>query len=282
MVEIITGKGGLPFAQIHTRSGKASVCLLGATVTDFQPTGHEPVLYVSPNSLWQDGVSIRGGIPVCWPWFGPSAIPGQPIHGFVRNSCWRVERAAASTSAITLDTADNDFTQAAWPHRFGLRLKVRVGSELVLTLLTTNRDAHPFEFSAALHTYFRISDISAIRILGLEGTPYLDKVRDYARTVTPGPITIDQRVDRVYLDTEAACVIEDPGMKRKIVIEKAGSRTTVVWNPWEQLSAEMSDLGAGQYRHFVCVETVVGPQEHKVLQPGETHEMVAKMRVEAL
>lgn len=188
------------------------------------------------------------------------------------------ERGEVST--VVLATEDNDYTQAWWPHRYGLKLRVAVGAELALALETSNQGEEPFEFSAALHTYFQISEVADARIHGLEGTRYLDKVQDFAAFTQPGVLAIDRRVDRVFVDTETACAIEDPGFKRRIVVEKSGSRTTVVWNPWEQVSAEVADLGPGAYRRFVCVETVLGPQEHKLLAPGERHALEARMRVE--
>ncbi len=167
-----------------------------------------------------------------------------------------------------------------WPYHFSLELKVTVGAELVLTLTSINRDERDIPFSAALHTYFRVADVAKIRIDGLDQVPFLSKVHNYEPFVESGPIVIGERVDRVYLNTKSTCTIEDPGFNRKIVVEKSGSRTTVVWNPWAKLSAEMPELGPEAYRQFVCVETVVGPQEQMVLPAGKTHAMTARIRVE--
>lgn len=277
-----TGDGGLPFVRIQNQAGMARVCLLGATVTEFEPTGAQPVVWTSPNTHYEVGTPIRGGIPVCWPWFGQHATPGFPAHGFVRNQMWhvvRVEDSADDQTSIVLGIEDNADSHQLWPFHYSLELKVTVGPELELTLASTNRDERDIPYSSALHTYFRVSDIAAIRIDGLDQTTYLSKVHNYEQFIGNGPIMIGERVDRVYLNTESTCTIVDPGFGRKVVIEKSGSRTTVVWNPWARLSAEMAELGADAYRQFVCVETVVGPQEQMVLPAGKTHKMVARIRL---
>jgi glucose-6-phosphate 1-epimerase len=275
------GNGELPFVQIENEAARASICLLGATIMDYQPKGAQPVLWTSPNSEYKVGAPIRGGIPVCWPWFGPHPTdPSLPAHGFVRTRLWRVAQAVDETprrSVVELVCEDDEATRQMWPHAFSLSLRVTVGAELSAALISTNRGSSEFPFSTALHTYFAISDISSIAIDGLDNVPFLSKVHDYARFVEPGTLHITQREDRVYLDTTSTCTIHDPAWNRQIVVEKEGSHTTVVWNAGEKISAEMADLGAGMYRQYVCVETVIGPQEHKVLPAGETHAMIARI-----
>jgi glucose-6-phosphate 1-epimerase len=282
MITLHDGDGGLPFIRIENQAARAKICLLGATVLDYQPLGAEPVLWTSPNSRFEVGTPIRGGIPVCWPWFGQSATPGLPAHGFVRTLLWevsRVEEGSAERTLVELACHESAETLKLWPHEFTLKLRVLVGKELRLELETINRGAQEFGFSAALHTYFAISDIENIQIDGLENTPFLSKVHNFKQFVQAGPIRIDQQVDRVYLDTVAACTIHDSGSKRHILIEKEGSRTTVVWNPWAKLAAEMADLGPEAYRKYVCVETVVGPQEDMKLAAGGTHVMIQKIKI---
>ena len=277
-----TGDGGLPFVRVQNRAGMARVCLLGATVTEFEPTGAHPVLWTSPNARYELGTPIRGGIPVCWPWFGQHATPGFPAHGFVRSQMWqvlRVEETADDRTMVVLGIEDNAESHQLWPYRYSLELKVTVGAGLDVTLVSKSRDERTIPYSAALHTYFRVSDITAIRIDGLDQVSYLSKVHNYEQFVDHGSILIGERVDRVYLNTESTCSINDPGFGRKVLVEKSGSRTTVVWNPWARLSAEMPELGADAYRQFVCVETVIGSQEQMVLPAGKTHEMVARIRL---
>ena len=277
------GNGGLPFVRIQNQAAQASICLLGATVLEYQPQGAAALLWTSPNSHYAVGTPIRGGIPVCWPWFGAHPTdPSLPAHGFVRTRLWRVTQAVDETagrSVVELACEDDEKTRQMWPYPFELRLRVTVGAELSVALTSANRGSSAFPFSAALHTYFAVADVAAIQIDGLDGVPFLSKTHNYQRFVEPGPIRISAQTDRVYLDTTATCTIHDPGMNRRIQIEKEGSHTTVVWNAWEKLSAEMADLGAGMYRKYVCVETVIGPQEQKVLPAGETHTMSATIQL---
>ncbi len=285
MITLHDGDGGLPFVSIQNQASRAKICLLGATVMEYQPAGADPVLWTSPNSRFVVGTPIRGGIPVCWPWFGPHPNnPALPSHGFVRSVLWEVRRAeeeSAEQTLVELACHENEDTLKLWPHAFTLKLRVRVGQELQLELETTNRGAQEFPFSAALHTYFAISNIANIQIDGLENTPFLSKVHNYARFVEAGPIQIAENVDRVYLDTSAVCTIHDSGSKRDIVIEKEGSHTTVVWNPWAKLATEMPDLGPETYREYVCVETVIGPQEEMILAAGKTQVMTQKVKLES-
>ena len=274
-----TGSGGLPFVRVQNAAGMAKICLLGATVTEFQPAGAQPLLWLSPNSRFEAGVPIRGGIPVCWPWFGAHTTPGMPMHGFVRTQLWqldKVEDLGPACTAVELALADSPATLAVWPYKFEARLRVTVGSALELALTGTNRDQQAMPISGALHTYFKVGDIAGIRIDGLDGAPFLSKVHNFQEFSLPGPIQIGERIDRVYTNTTAACTLHDPSLGRKLRIEKGGSRTTVVWNPWEQVASEMADLGAGTFREFVCVESVVGTQEQLVLPPGQSHTLSQK------
>lgn len=282
MITVQEGTGGLPFVYISNRAAQAKICLLGATVMEYQPEGEQPVLWVSPNSFYQLGEPVRAGIPVCWPWFGQHPTPGLPGHGFVRNGLWQVietQESDPDLTTVVLGTDDTQISHPIFPNRYSLRLRVQVGKELRVTLATTNRGEHDFQFSAALHTYFQISDIANIKIDGLDHVPFLSKVHNFARFVEPGPIEIAGQVDRVYLDTASTCTIHDSGWQRQIEIEKAGSRTTVVWNPWAELSAAAPDLGPDAYRHYVCVETVLGPQENKILPASQTHELTTIIRL---
>ena len=190
----------------------------------------------------------------------------------------RVEEETPERTVVELGCHDKK-TRQLWPYGFSLQLRVAVGVELSVYLLTTNRGATAFPFSTALHTYFAISDIANIQIDGLENMPFLSKVHHYEQFVEVAPVRIGEQVDRVYLDTESRPAPRS-GWKRRIVIEKEGSRTTVVWNPWTKISAEVADLGPDMYRQYVCVETVVGPQEEMKVAAGGTQVLTQRIRVE--
>lgn len=284
MVVTQEGSGGLPFIYIVNQAAQAKICLLGATVMEFQPQDADPVLWTSPKSFYAVGTPIRGGIPVCWPWFGAHPTPGFPAHGFVRTLLWRFigsQEVSPELTVVELGLEDDESTRRLWPHAFSLRLRVEVGAELSVTLVTTNSGSEEFPFSSALHTYFQISDIEAIQVDGLENVPFLSKVHNFEQFVEAEPVRFTRQTDRVYLNTTSTCVIQDPNWHRQIFVEKEGSQTTVVWNPWSKISAEVADLGPGAYQQYVCVETVLGPQEKKRLPAGETHEMTTRFRLAA-
>lgn len=278
------GPGDLVIAEINNRHATATLALQGAHVIAYQPHGHQPVLWASQNSPYQAGKSIRGGIPVCWPWFAAHPTDtSKPAHGFARTSLWAV---TATTGAehertqIQLELADTPATQALWPHAFTLQLIVTVGPELQVELVTRNAGSEPFTITEALHSYFSLSHIDAIVIHGLEETAYLDKVEAFRPKRQEGPVTIHSETDRIYLDTTATCVIEDKGWRRRVSIAKTGSRSTVVWNPWRDRARAMADFGEEEYAGMVCVETANAADDIIVLSPGEAHRLEAVIKVE--
>src|SRR5215207_5751336 len=227
--------GGLPVAEIHNSHAAASVALQGGHVITFQPHGQQPVLWVSSLSAFEPGRTIRGGIPVCWPWFGSHPTdPSKPFHGFVRAAMWQVRGTSVEDDAteLRLGLTESEDTLALWPHAFDLEIVVTIGAQLHIELIARNPGEQSFVCGGALHTYYTVGDVRQIAIHGLDGRDYLDKVEGFKRKQQLGPVTIEAETDRVYLDTDAACVIDDPVLKRRIRVAKAGSNTTVVWNPW--------------------------------------------------
>jgi D-hexose-6-phosphate mutarotase len=280
------GPGGLPMADIRNRHAAATVSLYGAQVLAFQPHAGAPLLWVSGHSLYQPGKAIRGGVPVCWPWFGPHpADPSKPAHGFARTAMWNVLAAAGLAGGATqlrLSLVDDDATRDLWPHAFQLRLVVTVGAELRIELIARNPGGLPFTCGGALHSYFGVSDASAIAIQGLDGCEYIDKADGGQRKLQRGPVTIDAETDRVYLNTTATCAIEDPGLGRQIIVAKSGSRTTVVWNPWAEKARRLADFGDEEYHGMVCVETANADTDAVTVGPGGEHRLAATISVEPL
>jgi D-hexose-6-phosphate mutarotase len=259
--------------------------LEGAHVTRFQPARQAQLLFVSDSSSFAPGKPIRGGVPVCFPWFGPRAgHPESPAHGFARISRWEIESLTGSHdlgATAVLRLASNDHTRALWPHDFVARLRVEVARQLTLSLIVENTGAAPFPFEEALHTYFAISDIRGVTVTGLEGAAYLDKT-DGARRKELGhePLHIERETDWVFPGNEAACVIDDPTKQRRIIVEKSGSRTTVVWNPWIAKAAAMPDFGDDEWPRMLCIETANTGADAITLAPRESHTMIATTRVE--
>lgn len=279
----VAGPGDLPVVQIENEHATAAIALQGAHVLSFQPSGQGDVLFMSRQAIFAPGTPIRGGIPVCWPWFGKNASdPSLPQHGFVRTMPWEVRAAGSGEEGTYVEMAltDNDATRALWPHPFELRLIVTVGRTLRLELVAINTGGQAVTLTSALHTYFAIGDASTISIHGLEGLTYLDKLEDYAQKHQDGPITISDETDRIYLDTAGTCTIEDPKLGRRIIIAKSGSRSTVVWNPWKTRAREMRDFAPDEYQTMVCVETTNAATDVVTVGPGDAHRLIVVISAE--
>jgi glucose-6-phosphate 1-epimerase len=277
------GPGNLPVAQIRNRHASASICLLGAHVLHFQPQGQEPILWVSAHSQFREGEAIRGGIPICWPWFGPHpSDSSKPSHGIVRTRLWTVLATRMmddGRTEIELGIESNAETLELWPCSFRLRCLITVGSELQVELVTHNSGDESLTYTGALHSYFAVSDVRQIAIRGLEGRDYLDKTDDMQRKHQSGPIHIEALTDRIYLDTRDVCILDDPGSGRLIQVAKEGSNSTVVWNPWQEKAQTLSDFGADEYPEMVCIETAKAADDMATIPPGEEHRLKAVIGV---
>ncbi len=283
-VSFRAGPGGLAAAQIANAHASAAVALLGGHVLAFQPRGHEPVLWLSRQSRFEVGKPIRGGVPVCWPWFSAHPDdPGKPFHGFARLSLWSVTGTAVVADGATqvrLGLRDTGETRSLWPHAFELEVAVTVGTRLRVELSARNLGEEAWTCTAALHSYFSVSDVTQIAIHGLDGCDYVEAGGGPTRQ--QGPVTINREVDRVYVDTTATCAIEDPGMGRRISVAKAGSRSTVVWNPWAEKARRLEDFGDDEYPGMVCVETANSRADVVTIAPGAKHCLAVLISVEDL
>ncbi len=277
-LEFFQDAGGLVVARVSNAHAQAAIALQGAHIMTFQPNGEQPVIWLSPAARLAQGKSIRGGVPICWPWFGAHASePTFPGHGFARTVPWHVVASNAlpdGSTSITFELPQSSIPPAQWPHACRARLVATVGKMLTVELITENTGSAAFEIGEALHTYFTISDVDNVRITGMEGCTYLDKVGAAQSRTQQGAIQIASEVDRIYLDTGADCLIEDRGFKRRIRIAKRGSRSSVVWNPWVEKSAKMGDFGSSTgYRGMVCVESANAASNVVMVAPGATHSL---------
>lgn len=278
-----TTSSGLVFVQVTAPAASATVYLHGAHLTDWQPAGESPVLFLSARTELVPGKPIRGGVPVIFPWFGGKADDkAAPAHGIARVLPWGVEdvRVTGGTVALTLSLHPSDATQKWWPHEFEARFTVTVGSSLEMSLQIRNTSPAAFAFEEALHTYFTVSDVRNVRVDGLSGTDYLDKVDGFKRKQQEGPVTISGETDRVYIDTTATCVLDDPGLRRRIFVEKVNSASTVVWNPWIAKAKAMADFGEEAWPGMICIETCNVGENRVNLPAGQTHQMKAILRSE--
>jgi D-hexose-6-phosphate mutarotase len=279
---------GLIVAEIRSKQASASLCLQGAHLMTWQPGNQSvPVIWLSRDAKLAAGKSIRGGVPVCWPWFGPHASEsGFPGHGFARTVPWRVVESGTEPDGeirLTLRLVDGEKTRLQWPHECMLDLTVIVGETLRMEMVTENTGASDFEIGEALHTYFQIGDIGAVRVKGLEDCEYWDKVGGSALKKQIGAISFTGETDRVYINTASECVIEDDKLKRRIHVAKSGSLSTVVWTPWTEKANKMGDLGQPDgWREMVCLESVNALENVVKVVAGSRHTMIVEYSAESI
>jgi glucose-6-phosphate 1-epimerase len=280
------GPNGVAVAEVRNRQARASIALQGAQLLSWTPRRQEhEVIWLSPAARFGEGRPIRGGVPVCWPWFGPHpSEPSFPAHGFVRTAPWEIIEARAlgnGASRLGFRLVKTETAEVFWPHSSPVELYIEVGEELEIVLVTRNAGSSPITVEEALHSYFKVSDIRRVRIHGLDGCLYIDKTAHGQRKRQFGPLVFSGETDRIYLDTTTDCVIDDPGLNRRIRIGKQGSRSTVVWNPWIEKSAELDDLEENGYAAMVCVESANTADNRVTVPPGGEHRLSVRYSVEA-
>jgi len=283
VAQVVPGNGGLPKVQVTTNSASAEIYLHGAQVTSWRPAGAEEVIFLSEQSHWKDGRAIRGGIPICFPWFRAKADnPQAPAHGFVRTREWRLDSVTSEGNGsvvVSCCTESDEATRRWWPSEFRLVHRVSVGETLRMELTATNKGNTPLKFEEALHTYFRVGDAQSVRVRGLDGVAYLDNTDKNRERIQAGDVGFAAATDNAYLNTSGPLDLIDPILCRTIRTEKENSATTVVWNPWQQGTAALSDLGDEEWRRMTCVEASNILSLAVSLAPGEEHTMRATLSV---
>jgi D-hexose-6-phosphate mutarotase len=275
---------GLVIAEISNPQATASLCLQGAHLMTWQPGSQSvPVVWLSRDAKLAAGKSIRGGVPVCWPWFGPhTANPQWPGHGFARTVPWQLIEATAlpdGRTRLAFEIVQSEATRAQWPHPSTLRNTITVGQELEVQLATRNTGESAFELGQALHTYFQVGDVRRVTLHGLAGCEFIDKVEGGAHRRQEGPVAFSGETDRIYLGTAGCCEIRDAALQRSILVTASGSRSTVVWNPGREKADKMGDFGPDGHLGMVCVETANAAEDVITLRPDEEHVMAAQYRL---
>lgn len=285
VAEIVEGNGGLPKVQITTPDVIGEIYLHGAHITSWRPSGAEEVFFLSSKSRFENGHAIRGGIPICFPWFGgKSDDPTAPAHGFVRTKAWNLESISQVGRAVTvsMSTESDESTKKWWPADFRLVYRATFGPELGLELVMSNTGKTSLRFEEALHAYHKVGNIHDARVRGLDGVQYFDKTDSNRRKMQHGEITITSETDRVYLDTTGSIELDDPVMHRATHVMKESSRTTVVWNPWVQKAQALSDLEDDEWAQMICIESSNVTDFAVGLAPGQQHTMKARIRLASL
>ncbi len=276
---------GLKALRLRASDGEALVYLQGGHVASFQTQQHGELLWLSQQTVYQPGKAIRGGIPLCFPWFGahPSR-PDLPAHGFARTHAFAFqgseERGDAVVAELTLEL--RDAARLGFPHSFRARVQLTVGAELSLSFELENLGEAPLDYELALHTYLGISDIRQVEVLGLSGAHYDDKVSQTLNLLEgSSPLRFVAETDRVYTSRSTVSVV-DPGRKRRLVVAKQDSNTTVVWNPWLDKAKRMSDFGDNEWPQMLCIESANTGQARVRLEPGARHATATTISAEDL
>jgi glucose-6-phosphate 1-epimerase len=278
IASVSEGKGAMPRVHITSSLCEGEIYLHGAQVTSWKPAGADEVLFLSTQSRWEGGQAIRGGIPICFPWFRAKADdPQAPSHGVVRTIAWQVESIVENQSGVTVTmfTESNASTRRWWPGEFRLVHRARFASELSLELECTNTGKTPLRFEEALHTYNRVGDARDARIQGLDTVSFLDNTESNKQKTQAGDAVLTSQTDNAFLNTENAVDVIDPKMRRRIRLKKANSLTTVVWNPWREGAHKLRDLGDDEWTQFLCVEAsnILGSAIN--LEPSQKHTLTA-------
>ena len=272
-------------AVLEAAGGTAVVAIQGAQVLSWKPAGHSDVLWLSPVAKLGTGKAVRGGIPVCWPWFGPHPTDAtKPAHGVVRAATWRVIGSAASAGRARLVLAfdTSSVETSLWPLRAVAEIEITVAECLTVALTTENKSAADIALTQALHTYLAVSDVGEVLVAGLDGRPYIDQLDVNARPVQGGSLAIDREIDRIYQDSPDEIVVTDRGVNREIRVAKSGSLSTVVWNPWIEKAARLGDMGENGHRRMLCVETANAGANVMTLAPRARHRLVTELSVKGI
>jgi glucose-6-phosphate 1-epimerase len=273
--------------RVHTRHAELLMTQQGAQVLSYQPHGEEPVIWLSGQAGYRKGTAVRGGVPVCWPWFGdlrrnPAEVqrmheggPICPAHGLVRERDWELLGIDSEGPAVRLDFALNTSSEPlpGWPHAAELKLSILLDERLQLTLSTRNTDDSPLALSQALHSYFAVSDIREVEVEGLDGCRYIETLEDWQLRKQQGNIAFGGETDRIYLETPKRMAIVDRAWKRRIQLEVENSASAVVWNPWTDKARRLSQFAEDAWQGMLCIETARVMNDCVVLKPGEEQRM---------
>lgn len=285
LAQILDDDGGIPTVRVTTPKSSGEMHLHGAQVTSWKPAGADEVIFLSSRARWADGQAIRGGIPICFPWFRAKAgDPQAPAHGFVRTKIWTLESLAQNGGdlTVTMSTESDAGTKRWWPADFRVLYRVTFGSDLHLELTVTNTGAAQFSFEEALHTYHRVGDVQKARISGLDGGTYLDNTDGNREKKQLGDVAITSPTDSAYVNNRNALALIDPVLNRRVRIAKQNSRTTVIWNPWDQAAKKMSDLGLDEWQKMLCAEAANILTDAVTLPPGDNHTLTVTISVSPL
>ncbi len=282
---LVHAADGLDYLHVETPAARATVCLQGAQILEYASAASAtPLLWMSETAVRRSGHALRGGIPICWPWFGAAPPPARGMqHGYARTAPWRLDAARRSGDEVTLDLRmlaprAGEMT----PLQAQAELCIRIGRSLSLELRTRNLGQQELRLTEALHAYLRVGDVRRVRLGGLDGARYVDKLAHGSAGVQHGDLRFEAAVDRMFVGTESECVIHDPVLSRRIFITKFGSQSTVVWNPWQEGADAIADMRGAGWQRMLCVEAGNVDRDALCIAAGAEHRLGASYRVQDL
>ena len=269
--------------QLKARHGAAVVALHGAHLLSWLPTGQRDVFWLSPQAL-PEPAAIRGGVPVCWPWFAKQGMPANAAqHGPVRNLPWQISAIHGSGDdeiSLSLEPCAQEVQYAGldvFPSGLQVSMRITLGQTLSQVLQTRNLGNKTFHLTQALHNYFAVSNAAQVAIEGLTGLPYQDRLRELATAVQQYPFALDQACDRTYYHSTGQPIhrytLIDPVWQRRIAIDTLGSQSVVVWNPGSEGARKIVDMPDDGWRDFFCVEAANAGPDVVALTPGAEHRL---------
>lgn len=264
---------GLDYVEVNTALCQARIFLQGAQIDYFQPVGKPPLLWVSSADDYQAGNGIRGGVPVCWPWFGMSSEANFPQHGFARTRIWALGSVEMRNQLVdlrfSLKISEQD--KIYWPHNTEVSVLFTLGDTLSISLVNTNLGTDPVTLTQALHSYFPIEDIHQLKASGFSGSKYIEFAQGpYPQTTDE--VLFDRETDRVYTDLGPVQLLHTP--QGTIEVSRENSQSAVLWNPWIEKSQRLGRFNPEDYLTMVCLEAANVLEDKVVLAPGETHSLV--------
>ncbi|QLC73205.1 D-hexose-6-phosphate mutarotase [Pseudomonas sp. LPB0260] len=288
--------GALTCWRIRHADAELLVAQQGAQLLSYQRDGERPLIWLSEQAAYESGRSVRGGVPVCWPWFGdlrrnPQAVQAMhtggnlmPSHGLVRDLEWNLLGIDKRDDGVNLDFAFNSAEQPLpnWPQAAELKLRIRLDQHLHLDLVSRNLGDAPLALSQALHSYFAVGDVRQAQVEGLQGCRYIDTLDDWTERQQLDPLRFAGETDRIYLDTPAQLSILDPVWQRRIQLRSSGSRSAVLWNPWTDKAQRLSQFASDAWQGMLCIEHANVMEDLVVLAPGAEHRLSVSLWSEPL
>ena len=281
--------GGLPLYVIENPLGRMVVCEQGAQVLSFIPNGKKDLLWLSPLAEFSLGKAVRGGIPVCLPWFGVNQRDKQkPSHGFARNVNWQLANIADADdpqqgACTRIEFVLEQFKEqphALFSYPFSARLIFLMGDSLSIHLQLSNTGSEPLPLTWALHSYHPVASLASARVSGLDGCEYLDNTCALARKVQSSDVVFDGELDRAYINAgNQQTIVSGTQSNNAISIEADNCDSAVVWNPGLEKATELKDVGADNFQQFVCVERGNVFDNEVMLQPNETHKASLQIKL---